>query len=77
MPALEAELNTYATLQESLENDSMGQWVLIKGDTVVGILPAFEEAAAVAVERFGRGPYLIRQIGSGTLSLPASAAFFR
>ena len=38
----------------------------------VGVYATFAAAGRVAVRRFGRGPYLIREIGAPPLILPAS-----
>jgi hypothetical protein len=39
------------------------------------IYDAFDAAAKVAVQRFGRGPYLIRQIGAPPIVLSASVLY--
>jgi hypothetical protein len=40
-----------------------------------GRFESFDEAAKTAVHRFGRGPYLIRQVGAGPITLPASVMY--
>jgi hypothetical protein len=35
----------------------------------------FEAAASVALERFGTGPYLIRQVGAACIQLPGGMIF--
>jgi hypothetical protein len=42
---------------------------------LVALYSTFEAAAEEAVRRFGRGPYLIRQIGAPPLILPASVMY--
>lgn len=66
------EIAAYGTMRQDLEANHMGKWVLIHNREVILFSPSFEEAAKTAVERFGRGPYLIRQIGAPPIELPAS-----
>ena len=69
------EITAYREFQGDLEVKEVGRWVLVYHGKLIGIYDNFEDAANVAVERFGRGPYLIRQIGSPPVTLPASVAF--
>ena len=41
----------------------------------IGVYDAFETAAKEAVGHFGRGPYLIRQVGAPPVVLPASVMY--
>ena len=72
MKALEREIRAYAKLRDRLEAESFGQWAVVYGDDLAGIYESLEAAAVAAVERFGRGPFLIEQIGEdpGTLNIP-------
>ena len=49
--------------REELEAAHTGEYVLIKGNEVVGTYDSLDNALRVAVKRFGRGPYLIEEIG--------------
>ena len=69
------EIAAYETLRPTLEADHMGQWVLIRNRELVSLFDSFEVAAEEAVKRFGRGPYLIRQIGAPPVTLPASVMY--
>ena len=53
----------------------MGKWVVFKGTARIAIYDTFEAAAQDAVARFGRGPYLIRQIGAPPIVMPISVAY--
>jgi hypothetical protein len=53
----------------------MGKWVGIHAEALAGVYDSFEAAASDAVRRFGRGPYLIRQVGAQPLTMPASAMY--
>ena len=63
MKVLEREIRAYAKLRDRLEAESFGQWAVVYGDDLIGIYELMEDAAKVAVERFGRGPFLLRHIG--------------
>ncbi len=53
----------YDDLRVDLEARHMGEWVVIHDEQLAGIYPDLQTAAEDAVERFGRGPYHIKQIG--------------
>ena len=53
----------------------MGKWVLFHDLQLIGLYDSFQAVAEDAVQRFGRGPYLIRQVGAAELSLPASLTY--
>lgn len=69
------EIAGYKKLQSELEASHMGKWVLIHDEKLVGVCESLQEAAGQAVERFGRGPYLIRQVGAPPLVLPSSVLY--
>jgi hypothetical protein len=75
MASLDDEIAAFEGMRAGLEARHMGEWVLIFGEQLVGTFPAFEEAAQTAVEKFGRGPYLIRQVGAPPVILPASVMY--
>jgi hypothetical protein len=69
------EIAAYETIKSELEARALGKWALIHNKYLVGTFNSFEESAKTAVGRFGRGPYLIRQIGAPPLTLPASVLY--
>jgi len=69
-----ADIKAYEKLLPTLEGN-VGNWVLIHQEELVNIFDTSEEAAAEAVRRFGRGPFLIRQIGAPPMVLPASLMY--
>ena len=75
MAELTREIAAYERMRSELETDHLGKWALVHDETLVGLYAAFEEAAAEAVRQFGRGPYLIREIGAAPMTLPASALY--
>ena len=75
MAELDADIAAYEKMRLDLEADHLRKWVLIYREKRVGIFETFNEAANEAVKKFGRGPYLIRQIGISKITLPASVMF--
>ena len=70
-----SEIAAYDRMRAELEIDHMGKWVLIKDGQLIALYESFEQTASDAVRRFGRGPYLIRQVGAPPVTLPASVMF--
>jgi hypothetical protein len=75
MIELDREIAAYETMRADLENRHMGEWVLLYKEELVGVYDSFEDAAGIAVSRFGRGPYLIRQVGAPPITMPASVIY--
>jgi hypothetical protein len=75
MTTLNQEIAAYQALRSELETTHFGKWALVHDQDLIDLFDDFDAAAADAVHRFGRGPYLIRQIGAPALTLPASVMF--
>lgn len=75
MSELERDIAAYRDLQSDLEAKDMGKWVVLQGGKLAGSYDSFDLAAGDAVQRFGRGPYLIRQVGAPPVTLPASVMY--
>jgi hypothetical protein len=75
MSELDSDIAAYSGIQQELEEKHMGKWVLFYQGKLVAVYQSFEEAAKDAVAQFGRGPYLIRQVGAGAATLPVSVMF--
>ena len=74
--ALSRQIAAYdAKYRSILEADHFGKWAVVYNEELVGIYDSFEEAADDAVTQFGRGPYLIRDIGGGPITLSASVLY--
>jgi len=70
MPAtLERNILAYRLMREKLEANHNNQWVVFYDGELAGTYADFQDAANSAVTRFGRGPYLIRQVGEEKLRL--------
>lgn len=75
MAELSDDIAAYEAMRADLESESLGKWVLIHKRQLEGTFDSFDAAAKDAVHRFGRGPYLIRQVGAGSITLPASVMY--
>ena len=71
------DIVAYDAMRDELEADHTGKWVLFYERSLISLHESFEAAAGEAVRRFGRGPYLIRQIGAPPIVLPASVMYHR
>lgn len=72
MSVLSREISAYEGMQNELEASFPGKWVVFHKESFVGQFDSFEDAAEHAVAKFGRGPYLIRQIGAPPITLRMS-----
>lgn len=61
---LSTEIAAYERMQDVLERDYFGKWVVIHDEELQGAFDSSNEAGIEAFRRFGRGPYLIRQVGA-------------
>jgi hypothetical protein len=75
MAELHDEIAAYEAMHADLEAAHLGEWALVHDRQLIGTYGSFDKAAREAVRKFGRGPYLIRQIGSAPISLPASVLY--
>lgn len=73
MGKLSLDMAAYERMRSILEMDYFGKWVVFHDEEFIGDYDDFEDAAVVAVERFGRGPYLIKRVGEGPHILPVAA----
>jgi hypothetical protein len=75
MHDIDNEIAAYEVMRDDLETHHMGEWIVMREGKLIGTYDSFETAASEAVARFGRGPYLIRQIGAPPITLPASVMY--
>ena len=75
MTTLSSQIAAYEEMRDLLETDHFGEWVVFHGGELVDTYASFEKAAEDAVRRFGRGPFLIRQVGAPPTRLPASVLY--
>ncbi len=72
---LQSEIRAYDDMRLQLETEHFDKWVVFHDQKLQGTYDSFEDAAANAVERFGRGPYLIRRVGASSVQLPVSLLY--
>ncbi len=75
MTTLLKEIAAYDQMRDVLETQYLGKWVVIRDGEIQASCESFGDAARNAVKKYGRGPYLIRQVGRGPITLPASIEF--
>ena len=75
MSTLTEEIAAYEGMRSHLESEHLGKWVVVYEEALVGVYESFEDATSEAVKRFGRGPYLIREVGAPPVTLPASVLY--
>ena len=66
------DIAAYNQMKPDLELRHTRKWVLFHDRKLIAIYESMEVAATEAVCQFGRGPYLIRQIGAPPITLPPS-----
>ena len=74
---LAREIAAYDAIRDELERDHLYDWVVFHDEQLIGAYEDFQDAAAEAVRKFGRGPYLIRQVGAPPKRLPTSVMYRR
>jgi hypothetical protein len=75
MADLKADIAAFERMKPQLEAHHRNEWVLSYAGRLVDAFPDFEAAATVAVDRFDRSPYLIRQVGAAAIQLSGGAVF--
>lgn len=74
---LSENIDAYEEVRNSLEADQRGRYVVFYDGGMRGDFPDFNEAMNFACQRWGRGPYLVRQVGRPPFVLPASIQYRR
>ena len=72
---LTENISAYEQIQNVLEADKLGKWVVFYDGNLVGDFEESHEAIEFAVENWGRGPFLIRKVGSAPFVMPASVQY--
>lgn len=73
--AIDREIVAYEQMKAELERHHRGKWVIVYSGQLAGAFDTFTAAASDARRQFGRGPFLIRQVGAPPIRLPASVLF--
>lgn len=73
---LSKQISAYNQMRDLLETDHFGKWAVFYNEQLVGTYETVENAVSTATQKFGRGPYLIRQIGApNRVTMPASITY--
>jgi hypothetical protein len=75
--SIDDEIAAYDSMKADIEAKYFGKWIIIFEGKVIGAYDSFDKAATDAAKKYGRGPYLIRQVGGQPTALPASVAYAR
>jgi len=75
MAELDQEIAAFERMGKELEARHTGKWVVFHDRKLIDVYESLEGAAEDAVRKFGRGPYLIRQVGAPPVVLPASVMY--
>ncbi len=73
--SLDKEIAAYNQMRDDLLKHHAGKFVVIKDESLIGAYDNFNNAATEATRRFGKGPYLIRQVGGENYTIPASVIY--
>ena len=60
---LDENIAAYQKMRDYLETEHFHRWVVFYDEKFIGSYEDFQDAGYDALKRFGRGPYLIRQVG--------------
>lgn len=74
---LDENIAAYEEMRGYLENEHHLKWVVFYNEELVGSYDDFQDAASETVKRFGRGPYLMRQVGARPRRLSSSVQYRR
>lgn len=73
---LDKEIAAFEKMKPQLEKHHSGKFVVIRDEKLMGAYDSFDKAAEEAIQKFGKGPYLIRQVvTSGSIKIPASVRY--
>lgn len=67
---LEQNIAAYERMQDKLEAEHMGQWVVVDNEQLIDAFDDFQDAADLVIEKIGPG-CLLRQVRRPPAQLPA------
>ena len=74
---LSENIEAYNEVRDRLETSKWGRYVVFYDGELRGDFADFPEAIHFACQRWGRGPYLVREVGRPPFTLPASIQYRR
>jgi len=77
MDEIDNNIEAFKEIEADLKKDSINKWALMHASQLVGVYETFDEVVKKATTDFEPNSYVIRQIGTDTLTLPVSVAVLR
>lgn len=72
LATLDENIEAYERRRDEMEARYRDQWVVFVDREFVEAFDDFQEAAMMAIRRWGKGPYLIRLVGEEPRVIPMS-----
>lgn len=72
LATLDENIEAYERRRDEMEAKYRDQWVVFVDEEFVEAFDDFQEAAMMAIRRWGKGPYLIRLVGEEPRMIPMS-----
>ena len=72
LATLDENIEAYERRRDEMEAKYRDQWVVFVDGEFVDAFDDFQEAAMMAIRRWGKGPYLIRLVGEEPRVIPMS-----
>lgn len=69
---LAQNIEAYEERKDEMESDHMGKWVIFYDGDYIDDFDDFQDAAMLAIRKWGRGPYLIRLVGENEPVIPTA-----
>ncbi len=72
LATLDENIEAYERRRDEMEAKYRDQWVVFVDEEFIEAFDDFQEAAMMAIQRWGKGPYLIRLVGEEPRMIPMS-----
>ena len=72
LATLDENIEAYERRRDEMEAKYRDQWVVFVDEEFIEAFDDFQEAAMMAIRRWGKGPYLIRLVGEEPRMIPMS-----
>ncbi len=69
---LAQNIKAYEERKDEMESEHGGKWVIFYDGDYVDDFDDFQDAAMLAIRKWGRGPYLIRLVGEREAVIPTA-----
>jgi len=69
---LTQNIEAYEERKDEMESEHMDRWVIFYDGDYIDDFDDFQDAAMLAIRKWGRGPYLIRLVGEREAVIPTA-----